>query len=44
MIKKGEEEATHRILILAEAVGIPAGIHIVHVSAKRAVPMFRYDF
>lgn len=35
---QGESEATHRIAMLAEAAGVPAGVHIVHVTAENALP------
>jgi dihydropyrimidinase len=38
---QGEAEATHRVAMLAEAVGMPAGVHIVHVTAEIALPTFR---
>lgn len=38
---QGEAEATHRVSMLAEAVGVPAGLHVVHVTAEVALPTFR---
>ena len=35
---QGEQEATNRVAMLAEAVGVPAGVHIVHVTAALALP------
>lgn len=35
---QGESEATHRIAMLAEAAEVPAGVHIVHVTAEMALP------
>lgn len=35
---QGESEATHRIAMLAEAAEVPAGVHIVHVTAEKALP------
>lgn len=35
---EGEQEATCRVAALAEAVGVPAGVHIVHVTAASALP------
>eukprot|EP01105_Mastigella_eilhardi_P011068 TRINITY_DN2553_c0_g1_i1.p1 TRINITY_DN2553_c0_g1~~TRINITY_DN2553_c0_g1_i1.p1 ORF type:complete len:524 (-),score=119.79 TRINITY_DN2553_c0_g1_i1:44-1615(-) len=37
----GEVEATQRVLALAESSGLSAGVHIVHVSAARAIPVLR---
>lgn len=41
---KGEEEATTRVILLAEFVGVPAGIHIVHVTSKRLVAVLSCSF
>lgn len=38
---QGEAEATTRVALLAEAVGVPAGVHVVHVTAELALPVFR---
>ncbi|KAH3765234.1 dihydropyrimidinase [Pelomyxa schiedti] len=38
---EGEVEATTRALLLAESAKVGAGIHIVHVSAARAIPVIR---
>ena len=35
---QGESEATHRIAMLADAAEVPAGVHIVHVTAEAALP------
>jgi len=39
----GEQEATNRVAMLAESVGVPAGIHIVHVTASLAVPTLQTE-
>ena len=39
----GEQEATNRVAMLAESVGVPAGIHIVHVTASLAIPTLQTE-